>query len=308
VMEKVEGVTPDSRKAILDANLDPEEVVKNGADTILQMILKFGMFHADPHPGNLFIGKGNVIGIIDFGMVGILRPKEIDFIADFIVSFYKRDDSMLTASLLTLCDIHYFDYYDELQFDIKNMLMQNMTNKSLDMKNLSRIMQKSIDLLIKHNLQIPSGIFLLIKTFATIEKFAQNIAPKLELSPIAMPYAKSIIKERYSTRRFAESVYETFTDYIDFIRELPTNLNEIIFKLKEGKIKHDIQLTDDTLFTQTLKSMTLRISYVILLIGLFIGSTILIVWDSDRRFGLTILYISTVLICGLLIKWIVSKK
>lgn len=307
VMEKIKGITPNTRDNLLSAGLQPDIVVRRGTDTIIKMVLEYGIFHADPHPGNLFIGKDNVIGIIDFGMVGMLRPREMDFIADFILGFSKKDETLLTKSLLTLCNKHYFENYDDLRFDIKQMLLQNVNSKIVDMKNFSKIMQKSIDLLIKHKLQIPSGIFLLVKTFATLEKFASNLDPSVEIAPIVIPYAQRLIKERYSSKKVATDIYETITNYIDLIRDLPTNLNEIIFKLKEGKIKHEIKLEDDMLFTKTLRSISLRISYVILIIGLFIGSTILIVWDSDRRFGLIILYFSTILILFLLIRWMFKR-
>ncbi|MEG1635766.1 MAG: AarF/ABC1/UbiB kinase family protein, partial [Rikenellaceae bacterium] len=114
--------------------------------------------------------------------------------------------------------------------------------------------------------------------------------------------------ERYSTRQIALNIYETLTNYVELVRNLPTNLNEIIFKIKEGTIKHDIKLEDDMLFTKTLRSISLRISYVILIIGLFIGSTILIVWDSDRRFGLIVLYFSTILILFLLLRWLFKRN
>ncbi|MEG1934735.1 MAG: AarF/UbiB family protein, partial [Rikenellaceae bacterium] len=196
IMEKITGVTPDTRENLLQAGLKPDVVVRRGTDTIIKMVLEYGIFHADPHPGNLFIGKSNVIGIIDFGMVGMLRPREMDFIADFILGFSKKDETMITKSLLTLCDRHYFEHYDDLRFDIKQMLLQNINSKIIDMKNFSRVMQKSIDLLIKHKLQIPSGIFLLIKTFATLEKFAANLDPSVEIAPIVIPYADRLIKER----------------------------------------------------------------------------------------------------------------
>ncbi|MEG1648499.1 MAG: AarF/UbiB family protein [Rikenellaceae bacterium] len=308
IMEKITGVTPDTRENLLQAGLKPDVVVRRGTDTIIKMVLEYGIFHADPHPGNLFIGKSNVIGIIDFGMVGMLRPREMDFIADFILGFSKKDETMITKSLLTLCNRHYFEHYDDLRFDIKQMLLQNINSKIIDMKNFSRVMQKSIDLLIKHKLQIPSGIFLLIKTFATLEKFAANLDPSVEIAPIVIPYADRLIKERYSTRQIALNIYETLTNYVELVRNLPTNLNEIIFKIKEGTIKHDIKLEDDMLFTKTLRSISLRISYVILIIGLFIGSTILIVWDSDRRFGLIVLYFSTILILFLLLRWLFKRN
>ncbi|MFI3321316.1 MAG: AarF/UbiB family protein [Rikenellaceae bacterium] len=308
VMEKMEGVTPDSVEALIEAGLTPSEVVKNGTDTIIQMILRYGVFHADPHPGNLFIGENNQIRIIDFGMVGVLRPREMDFIADFILGFYKKDETGITRSLLTLCDKHYFENYEELRFDIKQMIMHNLRAAVVDLHNFSNIMQKSIDLMIKHKLQVPSGIFLLMKTFLTLEKFAISLDPTVDISKIVLPYAKEVVTERFSFKKVASEVYDTFENYINLFQNLPANLNEIIFKLKEGKIKHEIFIDDNTIFRETIRNVSRTIAYVILIIGLFIGSSILIVWDSDRTFGLVILYFSTVLILLLLLRWIFKRK
>lgn len=91
VMEKVEGITPDTPQALRDAGLDTHQIAVNGANALLTMILRHGFFHADPHPGNIFILPGNVVAFIDFGMVGALTPRDMNFLADFAIGFARRD-------------------------------------------------------------------------------------------------------------------------------------------------------------------------------------------------------------------------
>lgn len=308
VMDYIEGVTPDDREKLIDSGFDTEKIVANGTDAIFKMTLQYGIFHADPHPGNLFILSNNRIAFIDFGMVGMLRPKDMNFLADFIVGYARKDSTTICKSLLTLCDLKYFDKIDELNFAIQQMLMRNYGNKMVELKNFADVMRSSIDILIKFKLQIPTGIFMLIKTVATLEKFAENMAPDMDLSPYVLPYAKEVIKQRYSARRRISDIKKALEDYTNLIRTLPNTLNEILVKLKEGKIKHDIKLEDNSMFVRAAERFSLRIAYVILVIGLFIGSTILIVWDSEQRFGYFILYLSSIMTLLLLLKWIFSNK
>ena len=308
VTEYIDGVTPDSRQTLKSHGFDCDLVVTHGARALFTMVLQNGFFHADPHPGNLFVLEDNVVAFIDFGMVGVLRPKDINFLADFTVGFSKKDSLIITKSLLELCSQQFFVYEEELSFDIHRMLMQNFTSSVVDMQNFSRVMQRSVEILMKYDLQIPTGIFMLIKTLGTLEKFAQEIAPELDLARIVLPYARECIQSRYAPRRIAHELYETAVNYTLLLRNLPNQVGEILYKLKEGKIKHDIKLNDEHIFTITIRRMTLRIAYVLLLIGLFIGASILIVWDNSQRFGYFILYLSSILILLLLVRWILFGR
>ena len=304
VMEEVGGVTPDSPRALEEAGLDPHAVVENGANAIFKMILRYGFFHADPHPGNLFVMPGNVVAFIDFGMVGVLRPRDMNFLADFSIGFSKSDADTIAKALLVLCDKRFFEHEDDMRFDIAQMLMQYTTDDMMQIGNFSRILQQSVDIIVKYSMQIPSSIFMLMKVMATLEKFTENLYPDLSLSPIVLPYAEAVVEKKYCPRRLAHELYETAVSYVRFVQELPRDVTEILYKLKEGTIRHDIRLRDDDRLLGALRTISLRLAYALLLMGLFVGSTILIVWASDQRFGRFILYTSSVLILFLLLKWV----
>lgn len=308
VMERLEGITPSSKKALIDAGLNPSIVVRNGATAIFKMILEKGVFHADPHPGNIFILENNVIGFIDFGLISVMRQSEVNFIADYTIGFSKKDYVGITKALIKLCGSRFFDKEEEVQYDIKRMLMHNTTDEILNIKNFSNTLHASLNIIIKYNMQIPSGIFMLLKTLVTLEKFSQRLDSNINLADIVLPYSINIIKNRYSSKQFANDFYNTIESYATLIKNLPENINEILFKLKDGEIKHDIKLKDVNLINNTIKQMTLRIAYVLLLIGLFVGASILVVLEYETEYGLFVLYSTSILIILLLIKWIFGKK
>lgn len=308
VMERIIGVTPESHEKLIEAGLDPKIVINNGANAIFKMILKNGIFHADPHPGNLFILKDNTIAFIDFGLISVMRPTEIDFIADYSIGFSRKDSVLITKALIKLCGAKFFDKEAEVQYDIKRMLIRNITDEALDIKNFSYTLHSSIDIIVKYNLQMPAGIFMLLKTLLTLEKFAMRLDSNIDLAGVILPYSKDIVKNRYSSKRMASDIFDTFRSYITLVKELPENVSEILYKFKEGKIKHDIKIEDEALFDNTFRQMTMRISYVLLLIGLFIGSSILVVLDYETKFGVVIMYGTSGMIFLLLIKWLFRKR
>lgn len=99
VMERIRGIAPDDPPALRAAGLDTHRIAVNGADMLLTMILRHGFFHADPHAGNIFIMPGNVIAMIDFGMVGALTPRDLNFLSDFAIGFARRNGDTISKAL-----------------------------------------------------------------------------------------------------------------------------------------------------------------------------------------------------------------
>ena len=187
-------------------------------------------------------------------------------------------------------------------------MMMQYTGIPIETINFAGAIQNCVDIIVKYKLQIPSGIFMLIKALATLEKFATSLDPSLALAPVIVPYAKEVVKGKYSPRRIASEIYDTLNDYVSFIRDFPNDVSEILYKLKEGKIKHDVILDDNTLFIKTIRMVSRRIAYVIMLIGLFIGSIVLIVFDRDNGYGHFILIATSILILLQMLKWLFSRR
>ena len=219
----------------------------------------------------------------------------------------RRNGDTISKALITLCGKKFFEREEELRFEIHQMMMQ-YTGVPIETVNFAGAMQACIDVIVKYQLQIPSGIFMLIKALATLEKFAATLDPQLSLAPIILPYAKQIVKEKYAPRKIAGMLYDTLSSYVGFIRSFPDDASEILYKLKEGKIKHDIRLDDNALFVRTIKSISRRIAYVIVLVGLFIGSALLMVFDKGNAYGRFILIAASVLILLKMLKWLFSDR
>ncbi|MFA6011201.1 MAG: AarF/UbiB family protein, partial [Desulfobacteraceae bacterium] len=101
-MEYVEGIKVSEREKLLAAGLDLKAITRRGADFIMRQVFEFGFFHADPHPGNIFVLPDNVVCPIDFGMTGCVDNKRRDLFVDILESVARKDSQRSARLLLEL--------------------------------------------------------------------------------------------------------------------------------------------------------------------------------------------------------------
>jgi ubiquinone biosynthesis protein len=307
VMEKINGISPDRLDRLKEEGYDLHRIAVNGANALLKMILEDGFFHADPHPGNIFILPGNVVSFIDFGMVGVLRPREMNFLAQFCLGFVRKDTRAIASSLLTLCDVKFFDKTEDLEFHLDQILKQ-YGHLEVDEIDFSKVMQDCINVVVVFQLQIPSGIFMLAKALATLQKFAGDLDPGIALTPIVLPYAKKLVFTRFNPRKLASDIYDTIKDYVSLVNTFPASVNEILYRIKEGTVQHNVNIDEKNPLTQTFRVIGYRMVAALLIIGVFIGSSILIVNTPQRPYGQFALFFSSFLVLVMLLRVLFVKK
>ena len=307
VMEKIKGVPPDRIQELKEAGYDLHGIAVTGANALLKMILEEGFFHADPHPGNIFIMPGNVVCFIDFGMVGTLRPREMNFIANFLISFVRKNPKAMGTALLSLSGKKFYQDMDELEFELDSLL-KRVGNVPVEEINFASLMQSCINILVKHQLRVPSGMFMLGKSLLTLQRFAGQLDPDLPITPLVLPYAKRLVSNQYNVSKLAGSVFDTLWDYLNMARSLPVQVNEILYKLKEGKISHEIKVDDASSMNRAFRNAANRIVLAILLTALFIGSALLTALAPGIIYGKILLVASAAIILIMLLGRIFRKR
>lgn len=307
VMEKIKGVPPDHIQELKEAGYDLHGIAVTGANALLKMILEEGFFHADPHPGNIFIMPGNVVCFIDFGMVGTLRPREMNFIANFLISFVRKNPKAMGTALLSLSGKKFYQDMDELEFELDSLL-KRVGNVPVEEINFASLMQSCINILVKHQLRVPSGMFMLGKSLLTLQRFAGQLDPDLPITPLVLPYAKRLVSNQYNVSKLAGSVFDTLWDYLNMARSLPVQVNEILYKLKEGKISHEIKVDDASSMNRAFRNAANRIVLAILLTALFIGSALLTALAPGIIYGKILLVASSAIILIMLLGRIFRKR
>ncbi len=308
VTERIEGITPDNPDVLRAAGLDTRQIAINGADALLTMILRHGFFHADPHAGNLFIMPDNVVAFIDFGMVGILSPRDMEFLANISLGFVRRDEAAMADALIKLCNVRFFEKRDDLIFSLQQMMSQ-YREIPIERLDYAKMIQQCIGLIAKYSLQIPSGIFMLAKSLGTIQKVAERLDPNIPFAKLITPYAKEVVLRRFTPKKMAGELYQALHNYVNLALSFPNDVSEILYKIKQGQIQHHMSFEDSEVFRRALRSVGFRMAYAIILVGLFIGSILML--DNGTEIGNYARFIfwgSSSLIFVLILKWFFKRR
>ena len=271
VLEYLEGISPDNIEGLYSHQLDPKVIADNGVNVFLKMIFEHGFFHADPHAGNIFVLKGNKIGLIDFGMVGSLKPAQMKFLAKFVRAIDQKNALMLCEAILLLNTNGKFRDKDDLEFSLDEML-KKYKSVPYDKMKVSQVLEECFKIIRKYGLAIPGSIFLLIKCIATIEKVGLNLNPDISIANHIRPYAITLIKKQYSLPKMGQELLKTFKKYVELGKNLPDEISDILFNIKSGKLTHDIRLESQDLFAKTIKQAGKTIALSILISFLLMGT------------------------------------
>ncbi len=305
IMEFVEGFRPDDIEGLRAAGFDTQVIAENGTHIVLKMILTHGFFHADPHPGNIFIRGDNQIVLLDHGMAASLKPRQIQAMIDFMLGFSKNDPHQIAKSLLSLSEITYFKELEDLEFRLSE-LIKKYSYMSYEQVDISGIMSEAFKIIGRYGLTVPSNLFTLIKSLATIQKFAEHLEANVSIANMIRPYATEKIKERFSWDSIVKTVMDAAEDYLYLVSKLPKDIREVVTKLKSGVMKHEINFSEDSFTNKAFRMNINRLAFVFIMGLMMVCSTLLMIYMREiemiKIFFYTTLAITTLTALRLLVK------
>ncbi len=301
IEEFIRGTKVSNLENLLELGYDLKVLARKAIRLVFDQIFTHGFFHADPHPGNIFVVKGEIISFIDFGMMGSLRPEHLQFLGKYVIGYIDRDPHAMAEALLMVSGTHNFARLRDLEFQIGDMLA-HYKHLSIDEMDFGKVMNESVDILIHFGLRIPAGIYLLVKALMAIERVAVVLFPGIDFAHEMQPYAIELIARQYDPKRIASEVFDSLKEYYKLLKELPADLNEIIYKIKEGRFKTQIEVRGLEPLSEHLDISSTRVSIAIVLAALIIGASIISQWEQTRWIGAIVFCIA-----GLFGFWLLVK-
>ena len=175
-MEFLDGVKVSAVGREGAADLDPKLVARRGANAVLRQILVNGLFHADPHPGNILVLPGGVVGFVDFGIVGRINREMRESLAETILAIHARDGNRLAEIVVSVATPLRPVDLPELSRDLDEML-DLYANLSLGDLSMSALFGSITETMARHRLKLPADLLLLIKSVTTIEAVGRQLDP-----------------------------------------------------------------------------------------------------------------------------------
>ncbi len=271
VMEYVEG----KRLTLIDelSDVDVKKIARRGAALILSQIFEYGFFHADPHSGNILILEDNVLCFLDFGMMGTLPSYQKELLTDLVAAVIRKNYTRATRTILKLCQGS-IENTEHLEQEIAEMVEQYYY-MPLEEIRIPELIHQSFDIITMNHLRIPSNLYLLLKAVLTIEGIGQSLDPGFNLVEFTQPYAKKFMREKFNPGKLANEVIFTLADTGILLRDLPSDLKDILDTVRKGKIHLDLEKKSLEPVRKSLLAATSRLGTSIIMASLIIGSSLI---------------------------------
>lgn len=274
-IEFIDGVKVSDLERLAQNGLDRKIITARGADITFKQIFNFGFFHADPHPGNIFVLPDNVICLIDFGMVGAVDRATREIFVSLMENLIRRDEPRTAEVLIKLGEWDEMPDKRQLEKDIAEFVGQHLY-RPLGEVHLSRLLQHLLELATKNRMRMPADIFLMLKALAQIEGVAMRLDPDFDLIQAAKPFIKGIKLGRMAPKRLMEDMYRLIEQSYLFLTDFPKDLLEISNALRQKKMSFTLVLKDMDKMLATHDQISNRISFSIIIAALIIGSALII--------------------------------
>ncbi|WDP92702.1 MAG: AarF/ABC1/UbiB kinase family protein [Desulfobacter sp.] len=274
-MEFIQGIKADDIEAIDRAGLDRKQITRAGADFIMRQVFEFGFFHADPHPGNIFILKDSKICVVDFGMTGFVDQATRELFIDLLHGLASKNIRM-TARLL--CELAEFDTPPRMGKLEKDIALFSSIHLSRALKEIhpGRMVHQFLELCAEHGLRIPPDLFLMIKAFISIEGVARKLDPEFDMVGHARPYVRAATLKKYSFPRVSSDIAGIAKETFALLQTLPSDTAQLISLAKQGKLKAVVQMDGLEKLMTTQDQTSNRISFAIIIASLILGSAIVL--------------------------------
>jgi ubiquinone biosynthesis protein len=275
-LEEIKGVQLTDWKSAGLSDEQRESLVRNGAYTILRQVLDIGFFHADPHPGNLFLMEDGRLCFIDCGMAGRVDRETVTDLANLIHGIATNDIDKFYDAFLALGQVHE-DQVDRraLRRDLHDFLDQ-FTGVSFQQVDMSSMLHAFTEGLRKHRLRCPSDIVLMIKALTTIEGVAEEIDPEFDLMAFARPHVEKLIKEQYSIHAIKARLKRNSGKWLTLAERLPGRLTTILERVGGNKFRIGLDVEGLEALERTVHHASRQLSYTVLIASMIMASSVLV--------------------------------
>ncbi len=198
------------------------------------MIFDDGFFHADPHPGNLFIEPGGRIGLIDFGMVGVIDAELRERLSLLLVALVRKDPGPHRRRARR--DVHQFRSTStarRLSRDLRPIVALYDGQQLGDIR-VGQLIQNVLAVLRRHHLLLPHEVSLVFKMVIMTEGMGVSLDPKFSLGATLGPFAQRLLANRYSPANIAQQLAGAGSDAMEILSQLPGQLRRVQQVLDDG--------------------------------------------------------------------------
>ncbi|MCA9039515.1 MAG: AarF/ABC1/UbiB kinase family protein [Planctomycetaceae bacterium] len=257
-----------------------EQVANNGAHIYMKMAFELGIFHGDPHPGNVRILKDGTICLLDYGMVGYLEEELRDQLADLFYAVSKRDHSTVVVLLEQIGECQGEIDQTLLKIDVRDFI-DAYYGVPLEKLNVGPMLNDFVMLMSTHHLTCPSNLMLLIRAFVTLEGMGRWLNPEFNMASALAPFVTNIVRERYNPVRMGRLLMTESRRLLTMAHQTPYHVTSILKKMSDDEFRVKLEHKEADRLIQELDRSSNRLAIGMVLSSLILASALLIRNSGD---------------------------
>jgi ubiquinone biosynthesis protein len=277
VMERIRGVPISDMDTLRKAGTDIPKLAKNGVEIFFTQVFRHNFFHADMHPGNIFVliedPANPRYAAIDFGIVGTLDPRDQHYLAENFLAVFDRDYRRVAVLHVESGWVPPNTRVDEMESAIRTVC-EPIFDKPIKDISFGTLLLRLFEISRRFNMEVQPQLMLLQKTLFNIEGLGRDLYPDLDIWNTASPILRDWMRERVGVKSVIRSLRKQWPDIVDAARVLPGVLARTIQRSHDGTFRVTVETPEIEDLKAALRASNRRrdaitIGAVVLLCGLF---------------------------------------
>ena len=284
-MDYVEGTKITKLSPIARLDIDTQALARTLVRAYLKQIILDGIFHADPHPGNVLLTTDRRLALIDLGMIGRLGPTMQDRLLKLLLAISSGRGEEAADVLAAIGER--LEGYNEAGFrrDISTMVSRHGHERLGGLQVGGLIMELQLAAA-SHHLRAPAELTLLGKTLLNLDQVARSLDPDMDVNAAIARDAGQLITRRLTKSAASSGVLSTMLEAKDFAERLPARVNRVLDSLAASELKLKVEMIDEGAVLEGLQKVANRITLGLIIAALILGAAMMMRIDTSfRLFG-----------------------
>jgi ubiquinone biosynthesis protein len=235
-MERIYGIPVNDLPALRQAGVDLKTLSEHGVEIFFTQVFKHNFFHADMHPGNIFVSSQGQYMAVDFGIMGTLSPEDQRYLAENFLAFFRRDYRRVAELHVESGWVPPGTRVDEFESAIR-CVCEPIFERPLKDISFGNLLLRLFQTARRFNMEIQPQLVLLQKTLLNIEGLGRQLYPDLDLWQTAKPFLERWMSEQVGAHAFAGRLRRSLPEWSEHLPEIPALLHRSLQQVADGKLR-----------------------------------------------------------------------
>ncbi|HET7061173.1 MAG TPA: AarF/UbiB family protein, partial [Nitrosospira sp.] len=237
VMQRVKGIPISHTEELRRQGIDIPKLARVGVEIFFTQVFRDGYFHADMHPGNIFVGSDGRYIAIDFGIMGTLTDEDKNYLAQNFLAFFRRDYKRVAEAHIEAGWAPRNTRVDEFETAIR-AVCEPIFDKPLSEISFSRVLLRLFQTSREFNVEIQPQLVMLQKTLLNIEGLGRDLDPNLDLWTTAKPYLENWMADQLGWRGLTRRLRKEASSWAIIMPQYPRLLHQALDEIRSQRIDH----------------------------------------------------------------------